>query len=195
MGHSLFLLAPSLFARKGLCAIVLFHDTIEGLLTITDFTYTLLNLLNYDKWIVERQVGGQMPVSSPFSLCYNRTMCEEYSLFYLSRYTRFHYLLEICAVALSPFHLVTRCQRTLHDNTKQIHVSTIFFTKMFTVKKKYRYMVWNSWFLLDLKLQHPCLGDMFATPSYTASKHAVTALTRTFGVSAYLEIILYLKDW
>jgi NAD(P)-dependent dehydrogenase (short-subunit alcohol dehydrogenase family) len=27
------------------------------------------------------------------------------------------------------------------------------------------------------------LGDMFATPSYTASKHAVTALTRTFGVS------------
>lgn len=26
-----------------------------------------------------------------------------------------------------------------------------------------------------------CLGDMFATPAYTASKHAVTALTRTFG--------------
>lgn len=27
------------------------------------------------------------------------------------------------------------------------------------------------------------LGDMYATPTYTASKHAVTALTRTFGVS------------
>jgi NAD(P)-dependent dehydrogenase (short-subunit alcohol dehydrogenase family) len=27
-----------------------------------------------------------------------------------------------------------------------------------------------------------CRGDMFATPAYTASKHAVTALTRTFGV-------------
>ena len=27
-----------------------------------------------------------------------------------------------------------------------------------------------------------CHGDMFATPAYTASKHAVTALTRTFGV-------------
>jgi len=26
-----------------------------------------------------------------------------------------------------------------------------------------------------------CIGDMFATPAYTASKHAVTALTRTFG--------------
>jgi len=26
-----------------------------------------------------------------------------------------------------------------------------------------------------------CNGDMFATPAYTASKHAVTALTRTFG--------------
>jgi len=26
-----------------------------------------------------------------------------------------------------------------------------------------------------------CLGDMYATPAYTASKHAVTALTRTFG--------------
>ena len=29
-----------------------------------------------------------------------------------------------------------------------------------------------------------CHGDMFATPAYTASKHAVTALTRTFGVRA-----------
>lgn len=28
-----------------------------------------------------------------------------------------------------------------------------------------------------------CQGDMFATPAYTASKHAVTALTRTMGVS------------
>ena len=28
-----------------------------------------------------------------------------------------------------------------------------------------------------------CHGDMFTTPAYTASKHAVTALTRTFGVS------------
>ena len=27
-----------------------------------------------------------------------------------------------------------------------------------------------------------CQGDMYATPAYTASKHAVTALTRTFGV-------------
>ena len=27
-----------------------------------------------------------------------------------------------------------------------------------------------------------CHGDMYATPAYTASKHAVTALTRTFGV-------------
>ena len=27
-----------------------------------------------------------------------------------------------------------------------------------------------------------CTGDMFATPAYTASKHAVTALTRTAGV-------------
>ena len=27
-----------------------------------------------------------------------------------------------------------------------------------------------------------CQGDMFATPAYTASKHAVTAMTRTFGV-------------
>ncbi|XP_023319635.1 15-hydroxyprostaglandin dehydrogenase [NAD(+)] isoform X2 [Eurytemora carolleeae] len=26
-----------------------------------------------------------------------------------------------------------------------------------------------------------CIGDMFATPAYTASKHAVSALTRTFG--------------
>ena len=28
-----------------------------------------------------------------------------------------------------------------------------------------------------------CIGDMYATPAYSASKHAVTALTRTFGVS------------
>ena len=28
-----------------------------------------------------------------------------------------------------------------------------------------------------------CQGDMFATPAYTASKHAVTAMTRTFGVN------------
>ena len=28
-----------------------------------------------------------------------------------------------------------------------------------------------------------CIGDMMATPTYVASKHAVTALTRTFGVS------------
>ena len=28
-----------------------------------------------------------------------------------------------------------------------------------------------------------CQGDMYATPAYTASKHAVTAMTRTFGVS------------
>ncbi len=27
-----------------------------------------------------------------------------------------------------------------------------------------------------------CIGDMYATPAYVASKHAVTALTRTFGV-------------
>ena len=27
-----------------------------------------------------------------------------------------------------------------------------------------------------------CQGDMYATPAYTASKHAVTALTRTAGV-------------
>ena len=27
-----------------------------------------------------------------------------------------------------------------------------------------------------------CIGDMFATPAYTASKHAVTAMTRAFGV-------------
>ena len=27
-----------------------------------------------------------------------------------------------------------------------------------------------------------CHGDMYATPAYTASKHAVTALTRTYGV-------------
>ena len=31
-----------------------------------------------------------------------------------------------------------------------------------------------------------CIGDMMATPTYVASKHAVTALTRTFGVSTYL---------
>ena len=53
-----------------------------------------------------------------------------------------------------------------------------------------------------------CHGDMFATPvtiittiihyyyyycyycqAYTASKHAVTALTRTFGVSVQLETV------
>lgn len=51
-----------------------------------------------------------------------------------------------------------------------------------------------------------CHGDMFATPvtiitiiihychcyycqAYTASKHAVTALTRTFGVSVQLETL------
>ena len=28
----------------------------------------------------------------------------------------------------------------------------------------------------------PCQGDIFATPAYTASKHTVTAMTRTFGV-------------
>ena len=30
-----------------------------------------------------------------------------------------------------------------------------------------------------------CIGDMMATPTYVASKHAVTALTRTFGVSTF----------
>ncbi len=30
-----------------------------------------------------------------------------------------------------------------------------------------------------------CIGDMFATPAYTASKHAVTAMTRAFGVQTY----------
>ena len=28
-----------------------------------------------------------------------------------------------------------------------------------------------------------CIGDMNASPTYVASKHAVNALTRTFGVS------------
>ena len=28
-----------------------------------------------------------------------------------------------------------------------------------------------------------CVGDMYTVPAYTASKHAVTTLTRTFGVS------------
>ncbi len=32
-----------------------------------------------------------------------------------------------------------------------------------------------------------CIGDMFATPAYTASKHAVTALTRTFGHKFHFE--------
>jgi len=32
-----------------------------------------------------------------------------------------------------------------------------------------------------------CQGDMFATPAYTASKHAVTALTRTFGHKFWFE--------
>lgn len=32
-----------------------------------------------------------------------------------------------------------------------------------------------------------CQGDMFATPAYTASKHAVTALTRTFGHKFWYE--------
>jgi len=32
-----------------------------------------------------------------------------------------------------------------------------------------------------------CHGDMYATPAYTASKHAVTALTRTFGHKFWLD--------
>lgn len=32
-----------------------------------------------------------------------------------------------------------------------------------------------------------CQGDMFATPAYVASKHAVTALTRTFGHKFWFE--------
>jgi len=32
-----------------------------------------------------------------------------------------------------------------------------------------------------------CQGDMFATPAYTASKHAVTALTRTMGHKFWVE--------
>lgn len=32
-----------------------------------------------------------------------------------------------------------------------------------------------------------CQGDMYATPAYTASKHAVTALTRTFGHKFWVE--------
>lgn len=35
-----------------------------------------------------------------------------------------------------------------------------------------------------------CQGDMFATPAYTASKHAVTALTRTMGVRPLATINL-----
>ena len=27
-----------------------------------------------------------------------------------------------------------------------------------------------------------CVGDMYTVPAYTTSKHAVTTLTRTFGV-------------
>merc|ERR1711976_1127142 len=32
-----------------------------------------------------------------------------------------------------------------------------------------------------------CIGDMMATPTYVASKHAVTALTRTFGTDLYFN--------
>merc|ERR1712223_649346 len=32
-----------------------------------------------------------------------------------------------------------------------------------------------------------CQGDMYATPAYTASKHAVTALTRTMGHKFWVE--------
>ena len=38
-----------------------------------------------------------------------------------------------------------------------------------------------------------CQGDMFATPAYTASKHAVTAMTRTFGVRGNFLRTLYLS--
>ena len=46
-------------------------------------------------------------------------------------------------------------------------------------------------------------GDMYATPAYTASKHAVTALTRTMGVnkhcdrrySIYVALIVFLLSF
>ena len=33
-----------------------------------------------------------------------------------------------------------------------------------------------------------CIGDMMATPAYVTSKHAVTSLTRTFGVRGHPQI-------
>ena len=32
-----------------------------------------------------------------------------------------------------------------------------------------------------------CIGDMRASPAYVASKHAITALTRTFGTDLYFN--------
>ena len=40
-----------------------------------------------------------------------------------------------------------------------------------------------------------CIGDMMATPTYVASKHAVTALTRTFGVSNLIKNYLCFTEW
>ena len=31
-----------------------------------------------------------------------------------------------------------------------------------------------------------CIGDMNASPAYVASKHAINALTRTFGVRSFI---------
>ena len=34
-----------------------------------------------------------------------------------------------------------------------------------------------------------CVGDMYTVPAYTASKHAVTTLTRTFGVRRWSLVL------
>ena len=39
-----------------------------------------------------------------------------------------------------------------------------------------------------------CVGDMYTVPAYTTSKHAVTTLTRTFGVSTLGLHIICLRQ-
>ena len=39
-----------------------------------------------------------------------------------------------------------------------------------------------------------CVGEMFTVPAYTTSKHAVTTLTRTFGVNTYACRWIVIED-
>ena len=62
----------------------------------------------------------------------------------------------------------------------------------------------NAWKICTVnQLSTVAQGDMYATPAYTASKHAVTALTRTMGVnkhcdrrySIYVALIVFLLSF